>query len=83
MSLLAVVSPHAAAPEIAGRADPRFEAALAAWLDDDDATAIPVFAALAAEDNRAAQVMLGLIDVERLGCKALGWPDCHGPSGAP
>jgi hypothetical protein len=52
------------ADEIAGQADPRFQAALADWLDDDDARSLPVFAALAAEDNRAAQVMLGLIEVE-------------------
>ena len=49
--------------EIRGQQDPRFQAALSAWLDDDDATALPQLGALAAEDNRAAQVLLALIDV--------------------
>lgn len=52
----------ASAAEIAGQADPRFQAALAQWLADD-AGSLPVLAALASEDNRAAQVLLALIDV--------------------
>ena len=54
------------APPLPGRSpvrtDPRFAAALQAWLADDEANALPAFAALAAEDNRAAQVLLALID---------------------
>jgi len=62
--LCALAPRPAAADAIAGQTDPRFELAMADWLDDDDAASLPVFAALAAEDNRAAQVMLGLIEVE-------------------
>ena len=51
------------AAELRGQDDPRFQSALALWLDDDDETALPEFAALAAEGNRAAQVMLAQIDV--------------------
>ena len=64
LSLHVLALSRASADEIAGQADPRFQQALADWLDDDDAASLPVFAALAAEDNRAAQVMLGLIEVE-------------------
>jgi hypothetical protein len=60
---LGVLLPPASADEIAGQADPRFQRALAEWLDDDDENSLPAFAALAAEDSRAAQVMLGLIEV--------------------
>ena len=56
-------SPARRAPSpIAGQADPRFQAALAAWLADDEPAALPELAALAAEGNRAAQVLLALID---------------------
>jgi hypothetical protein len=47
---------------IAGQKDPRFESALALWLDDDEETALPQLAGLAAEGNRAAQVLVALID---------------------
>jgi hypothetical protein len=68
---LHVLSPtRASADDIEGQADPRFRQALADWLDDDDAASLPVFAALAAEDNRAAQVMLGFIDINT---------ELHGP----
>jgi len=46
-----------------GREDPRFQSALAVWLADDDETALPELAALAAGGNRAAQVLLAQIDV--------------------
>ena len=52
----------ARAAELRGQDDPRFRAALALWLADDDETALPELAALAAEGNRAAQVMLAQID---------------------
>jgi hypothetical protein len=48
---------------LAGRQDPAFQAALEAWLSGDEAQALPTLAGLAAADNRAAQVLLGLIDV--------------------
>ena len=43
--------------------DPRFQSALALWLADDEETALPELAALAAGGNRAAQVLLARIDV--------------------
>ena len=61
LALLALAGPAPAEP-VAGQDDPRFQAALAAWLADDEAGALPELAALAAADNRAAQVLLALID---------------------
>jgi hypothetical protein len=61
LALLAFAGPAPADP-IAGQDDPRFQAALAAWLADDEAGALPELAALAAADNRAAQVLVALID---------------------
>ena len=61
LALLAFAGPAPAEP-VAGQDDPRFEAALAAWLADDEEGALPELAALAAADNRAAQVLLALID---------------------
>lgn len=58
---LALAAPARPDP-VAGQADPRFRAALDAWLADDDATAIPALAGLAAGGNRAAQVLVALID---------------------
>jgi hypothetical protein len=51
------------ADDLHGQDDPRFESALALWLDDDEATALPELAALAAGGNRAAQVLLAQIDL--------------------
>ena len=51
------------AAELRGQDDPRFQAALALWLADDEETALPELAALAAGGNRAAQVLLARIDV--------------------
>jgi hypothetical protein len=59
--LLALAAAVRAEP-VAGQRDPRFEAALELWLADDEATALPQLAALAAEGNRAAQVLVALID---------------------
>jgi hypothetical protein len=39
------------------------QAALASWLADDDAEALPALAALAAEGDRAAQILLAQIDL--------------------
>jgi hypothetical protein len=52
----------ARAEPIDGQADPRFQAALDAWLADDDPRALPELAALADGGNRAAQVLLALVD---------------------
>lgn len=59
--LLALTLPARA--EIAGQADPAFQSALDQWLKGDEAKALPALGALAAEGNRAAQVLVGLIDV--------------------
>lgn len=62
-ALALAVAPAVAAP-LAGQDDPAFAAALALWLADDEAAALPALAALAHDDNRAAQILLGLIDRE-------------------
>ena len=54
------------AAELRGQDDPRFRAALELWLADDEETALPELAALAADGNRAAQVLLARIDVTTL-----------------
>ena len=54
-----------AAPD--GAADPAFIAARDAWLDDDNQTALPALAKLAAADNHAAQILLGRIAARPLG----------------
>ena len=59
---LLLAAPAARAGAIAGQDDRRFVAALALWLADDEAQALPAFAGLAAGGNRAAQLILGLID---------------------
>jgi hypothetical protein len=48
---------------LAGQQDPALQVALEAWLSGDEAKALPALAGLAAAENRAAQVLLGLIDV--------------------
>jgi len=60
--LLTLGTDPARAAELRGQDDPRFRSALALWLADDDETALPELAALAAEGNRAAQVLLARID---------------------
>jgi hypothetical protein len=60
--LLLTLAPFARAAEIAGQDDPRFVAALELWLADDEAEALPALAALAAGGNRAAQILLALVD---------------------
>ncbi|MBZ0127841.1 MAG: hypothetical protein K8F59_01870 [Rhodobacteraceae bacterium] len=46
----------------AGIDAPDFRAALDLWLDDDEATALPALAGMAAEGNEAARLLVGLID---------------------
>ena len=60
LSLLLVVPARAEMP--AGHDDPRFQAAVAAWLDADDEVSLPALAQLAREGNTAAQILLGRID---------------------
>ena len=50
------------AQHIAGIDAPEFRRALALWLDGDDENSIPVFAALAQDNNTASQVLLSLVD---------------------
>ena len=55
---------------ISGQSDPAFQTALEQWLKGNEARALPALGALAAQGNRAAQVLVGLIDVT---------PRLHGP----
>ena len=61
---LAALSPaHADTPlPISGQDDPALAEALTLWLDAREDAALPRLAALAAQDNAAAQILLGLID---------------------
>ena len=49
-------------PVIPGADAPAFTEALALWLADDEEAGLNALATLAAEGNRAAQILLGLID---------------------
>ena len=60
--LMPVAAPGARAEPVAGQDDPAFAAALTLWLADDEAEALPALATLAADGNRAAQVLVALID---------------------
>jgi len=50
------------ADAITGADAPAFSEALALWLDDNEDTGLQALSALAVADNRAAQILLGLID---------------------
>lgn len=65
--LLAAHAPMAT--DLPGQKAPGLRAVVDRWLADDE-TALPDFAALAAEGNRAAQVLLALVDTR---------PELHGP----
>lgn len=56
----------ASAPEgratVPGTDVPAFSAALDLWLNDDESNALPALSVLARGGNRAAQILLGLID---------------------
>ncbi len=58
---LAMGLPLRAEP-VAGQDDPAFARALEVWLAGDEAAALPQLAVLAQDQNRAAQILLGLID---------------------
>jgi len=47
---------------IDGADNPDFRTSLALWLEGDDVNSIPVFAALAHDNNTASQILLALID---------------------
>ncbi|MEM1047780.1 MAG: hypothetical protein AAGL24_16605 [Pseudomonadota bacterium] len=59
--LLALGTATLHASAIKGADDPRFESALSTWLDGQDMNALRTLAALAREDNRAAQILLAQI----------------------
>lgn len=61
---LALIGAAAASdpPRLPGADDPAFVSALALWLSDDEATALPALADLAAGGNVAARLLLGQID---------------------
>jgi hypothetical protein len=59
---LLLAAPPARADPVAGSDAPRFRAAVTLWLADDEAEALPALAGLAAEGNRAAQILLALVD---------------------
>lgn len=64
--LLAVVMALPSRAEVqplAGQDTLEFQAALDLWLSGDEAQALPALAELVAAENRAAQVLVGLIDV--------------------
>jgi len=52
----------AAAADVPGAESPAFAEALSLWLEDDEAQALQALAGLAQQGNRAAQILLGLID---------------------
>lgn len=66
-ALILLTAPNGAIAQPAGSDSTAFQHALAAWLDDDDQTALPALAKLAREDNRAAQVLLGRIATRPMG----------------
>lgn len=59
--MLAAIAPLRA-DAVPGAEAPAFRAAVAAWLADDEAAALPTLAALATAGNAAAQMLLALID---------------------
>lgn len=60
--VLTVLGTPAGASAVPGSADPAFAGALRDWLADDEAAALPALATLAQAENRAAQLLLALID---------------------
>jgi hypothetical protein len=70
LTLLVLLAAATTAPaQVPGQDAPAFQATLARWLADDEAV-LPELPALAAAGNRAAQVLLALIDAR---------PELHGP----
>ncbi len=70
LALMLAVGPADAAGAIPGKDEPAFRQAMADWLADDEAAALPALGVLADEGNTAAQVLLALIDKS---------PDLQGP----
>lgn len=63
LALVLALPSRAEVQPLAGQDAPEFQAALDLWLAGDEAQALPALAGLAAAENRAAQVLVGLIDV--------------------
>ena len=60
--LIGIFPAHQAqASDLAGSNDPAFEAAVELWLDDNDSDSLPELAALAADGNTAARLLLSRI----------------------
>ena len=60
--VLAMAGTPVGASPLPGAEEPAFAAALQDWLADDEAAALPALAELAQSGNRAAQLLLALID---------------------
>ncbi|MGB0506785.1 MAG: hypothetical protein ACPGGK_11385 [Pikeienuella sp.] len=58
-ALVLLLTPLFATAQPADHDDPRLQTAIQAWLADDDQTALPALAKLAAEGNTSAQILLG------------------------
>ena len=64
LAWLQAVAPQAVkADDLAGNNDPALQAAISSWLADDDENSLPVLAALAADGNVAARLLLSRIEV--------------------
>ncbi|MEZ5751055.1 MAG: hypothetical protein R3D60_03500 [Paracoccaceae bacterium] len=62
LALALAPAPAAVAQDIPGSDDPAFQLALAEWLADDEAEALPRLGTLARAGNASARLLLGLID---------------------
>ena len=62
VALLFALIPLLATAQPAGHDSPRLQTAIQAWLANEDQTALPALAELAAGGNTAAQILLGRID---------------------
>jgi len=60
--LLCPAAIHAQNQEIDGQSAPEYIQALALWLDDNEAEALPTLAKLAKDGNTAARLLVGMID---------------------
>lgn len=58
-----LVVPSARASDLKGLEEPALQAAIEIWLEDNDEDSLPVLAALAAEGNIAARLLLARIEV--------------------
>ena len=72
LTLFFALIPMFAAAQPAGHDSPRLQSAIQAWLADDDQTALPALAKLAAKGNTAAQILLGRIPNRPMGAWLAG-----------